>query len=378
MNSRERVLHAINHREADRVPIAFGTMHTSSIQVRAYHELVQYLGMANHTEQIGDMVQQIVVPDRRLQARFGNDIASVGINVAQPWQRRPDPEGDRWVDEWGIIYYRPPDGYWYDFDDYPLKEGSRQELTGFPWPDPRHSARVAGLHEAMRSLWDAGDKAIILLGTTGGLYEHSSFLRGMENLFTDMILQPLYVEELAERILEWQITLWELALSQVAQYIHMVALADDLGQQQGLLFSPRLYRRIYKPRHRRLIDSIRSKTNAKIWFHSCGAISELIPDLIDVGVEVLDPVQVSAKGMDSAVLKREFGKDLVFWGGGCHTQVLSFGSPDQVRAEVRKRINDLAPGGGYVFTPGHNIQFGVPPENIVALYEAAQEFGTQH
>lgn len=172
-DSRERVLRAINHCEADRVPIAFGAMHTSSIQVHAYRQLVQYLGMPDATEQVGDMVQQVVVPDGRLQARFGNDIVSVGINLAQPWQRRPDLRGDRWIDEWGIVYYRPPGGYWYDFDDHPLKEGSLQELMRFPWPDPRHPARMAGLFEAVHSLWDAGEKAIILLGTTGGLYEHS-------------------------------------------------------------------------------------------------------------------------------------------------------------------------------------------------------------
>ena len=171
---------------------------------------------------------------------------------------------------------------------------------------------------------------------------------------------------------------WDEALTQVGRYIHLMALADDLGHNGGLLFSPKLFRRIYKPRLRRLITFIRTKTDAKIWFHSCGAISELISDLIDVGVDVLDPVQVSAKGMDSATLKREFGKDLVFWGGGCHTQVLNFGSPEQVREEVRKRINDFAQGGGYIFTPGHNIQFGVPPENIIAVYEAAFEFGSYH
>jgi len=376
MNGRERVLLALAHREADRVPIAFGTMHTSSIHVLAYRDLVRHLGIEGPTEHVADTVQQIVDPDPRLQELFRNDVASVTLSPAKPWRHQVDQDGDRWVDEWGITYYRPPGGYWYDFEGHPLRAGSIQELKAFHWPDPHDPIRTAGLHENVLSLWDSSERAIILLGTTGGLFEQSTFLRGFEELLVDMKLRPSFVEELAERLLEWQVASWEEALARVGRRIHLVALADDLGHNKGLLFSPELFRRIYKPRLIQLTASIRTKTEAKIWFHSCGAISEVIPDLIEVGVEVLDPVQVSARGMDSASLKREFGKDLSFWGGGCHTLVLNSGSPNQVREEVRRRIGDFAPGGGYVFTPGHNIQFGVPPENILALYDAAIEFGS--
>lgn len=375
MNSRERVRLALNHREADRVPIVFGGSSTS-IQLNAYRDLVRHLALPGASEKIADMMQCIVDPDARIQERFGNDAESVWAKPARPWERLLESDEDKWVDEWHIIHYRPSGGFWYDFAGHPLEDGSLQELARLPWPDPRDPARTAGLEEIVRPIYDAGEKAIVLFGTTGGIHEQSWYLRGLDALLMDMADQPFYVEALAERLLEWMIEFWDAVLTQVGPYVDVVALADDLGTQSGLIFSPQVYRRIYKPRLRRLIESVHAKTKAKIWFHSCGAIFELIPDLIEAGVEILNPVQVSAKGMDSAVLKREFGKDLVFWGGGCDPQrILPFGSPEQVRAEVKRRIADFAPGGGYVFGPIHNIQAGVPPSNVIAFYEAALEFG---
>jgi uroporphyrinogen decarboxylase len=165
-------------------------------------------------------------------------------------------------------------------------------------------------------------------------------------------------------------------LDEVGTYVHVVVLGDDLGGQDGPLFSPELYREIYKPRHRRLTDLIHRKTQAKTFLHSCGSIYWALPDIIDSGIDIINPVQISAKDMETDRLKREFGRDLVFWGGGADaTEVMTFASPEGIKEEARKRIRDLAPGGGFVFAPVHNIQANVPPANIVALFEAAYEYG---
>jgi uroporphyrinogen decarboxylase len=192
----------------------------------------------------------------------------------------------------------------------------------------------------------------------------------------DMATNLDYVEALAERHVEWMLEFWDHVLTAVGPYVQVVQLGDDLGGQDGPLFSPDIYRKIYKPRHRRLVDLVHSKTDAKVYFHSCGSIYDILPDIIESGLQIINPLQVSAKNMDSAKIKKEFGKDLSFWGGGANPQtVMMLGTPEEVREEVRRRIHDLAPGGGYVFGPVHNIQPNVPPENVVAFFEAAHEFG---
>ena len=180
------------------------------------------------------------------------------------------------------------------------------------------------------------------------------------------------MEAFTERLLEWQMAYWDMALDEVGEYVDLVQLNEDLGTQRGPMMAPATFRRIYKPRMRRLVEHIHKKTKARIYLHSCGSIYRFIPDIIEIGIEVLNPVQVNAVEMDSARLKRDFGKDLTFWGGGCDPVVLQNGSPKDVAEEVKRRIHDLAPGGGFVFGSVHNIQAKVPVENIVALFDAAQ------
>jgi uroporphyrinogen decarboxylase len=180
-----------------------------------------------------------------------------------------------------------------------------------------------------------------------------------------------------ERITEILIIAYGNILKEIGQYVQVVAIGDDLGTQNGLLISPDIYRKRIKPRQKRLIDSIKSKTDAYIFYHTCGAIREFIPDLIEIGVDALNPIQVSAKGMgDTAELKRMYGKDLTFWGGLCDNQkVLPFGTPKEVREETRRRLEDMMAGGGYVAASIHCIQDEVPPENILAMFETVHEYG---
>ncbi len=215
-------------------------------------------------------------------------------------------------------------------------------------------------------------RAVHVGSICGGMTEGLFKLRGFEDGYMDLVADPALARRLMERILEVKLTYWSQVLPQLAGLVDVVSEADDLGGQDRTLFSPATYRALVKPLHRELFAFLHAHTDAKVFFHTCGAVRELIPDLIEIGVDVLNPVQVSAAGMETAALKREFGRDLVFWGGGVDTQrVLGSGTPDEVRAEVRRRVGDLAPGGGFVFAAVHNVQPNVPPENVLAMRSAA-------
>jgi uroporphyrinogen decarboxylase len=375
MDSRERVLLALDHKEPDRVPIDFGGIVTS-IHHEAHRRLLEYLGMPPYEAPIQDMFQQIVYPAPALKEKFHADVESFFANPVSGWKLEVDPVTDTYVDEWEVLYQRPPGGYWYDLADHPLKEGTIEELEKLQFPDPRDPHRVKGLADKARDLWENTDKAVTINSPTAGVFEHSYWLRGIEPLFTDMSFNKKYVEALAERVVEWQLEFWDFVLDEVGPYVHAVKLGDDLGGKHGPMFSPDLYREIYKPRHRRLTDLIHRKTEAKVFFHTCGSIYWAMPDIIESGMDIVNPVQVSAKDMETDRLKREFGRDVVFWGGGADaTKTMTFGTPEDVKEEVKKHIHDLAPGGGFVFGSIHNIMVEVPPENIVALFETAYEYG---
>jgi uroporphyrinogen decarboxylase len=210
-----------------------------------------------------------------------------------------------------------------------------------------------------------------------GVLELAAWMRGIENFYTDLAANRDFACALLDKVTDIKMRYWELALAEVGDRIVVVSEADDMASQTGLMMSPETFRRIIKPRHKRLLEFIRRLApNAFIFFHSCGSIYDVIPDLIEVGVDILNPVQYTAAGMEARRLKKEFGDALTFWGGGIDTQrILPYGTPQEVKDEVRRRIDDLAPGGGFVFNTIHNIQPDVPPENIAAMIEALREFG---
>jgi uroporphyrinogen decarboxylase len=202
---------------------------------------------------------------------------------------------------------------------------------------------------------------------------------GLENFLMALLTEPAFADRLMETITDIYIESCNRYLEFVGPYIQVFTFWDDLAGQNGWIINPEVYRKRIKPRHKRLVEAIKKKTDAKLFYHSCGATRGLIPDLIDSGFDILNPVQVSAKGMNTKELKAEFGRDIVFWGGGVDTQqVLPFGTPDEVVDEVKRRIDDLAPGGGFVFAAVHNIQAFVPPENIVAAFDTALQYGRSH
>ncbi|MGD0091634.1 MAG: uroporphyrinogen decarboxylase family protein, partial [Planctomycetota bacterium] len=364
----------------DRVPIDLGGTVVSSIALSTYAALRSHLGLPSQPLRVLETVQQIAVVDDGVLDILGADVIPVFANPPAGYQPRFVAEagrGESFRDEFGATLRKPPGCFYYDWQEFPLSAPSLEALQQMPWPDPADPARYRGLRERVRQLRAATDRALFGMAPCGhDLFNQLLRVRGMEEGFMDLVANPDFAEAFLERLTRTICQAQELFLGAVVDLIDVHFTADDLAGQNGPLISPALYRRLLKPRWARILQTIKARTKAKILYHSCGALGAFLPDLIELGVDIINPVQVSAAGMDTAELKKKYGKRLAFWGGGCDTQhVLNLAGPDQVRAEVRRRIRDLAPGGGFVFNPVHNIQPLIEPANIMALFRAAQEFG---
>ena len=373
MTSKERILFSLYHKEPDKVPIDFGGVHTS-LHAYAHKNLKKFLDLDGPDAEIQEICQQIVFPDRRILNMF--EVDAVGVYPKPPsfWKLDIDPDKDEWRDEWGNIWVRPKNGFFYDIKKPAMKDFTIEDLKKYDFPDPSDRGRVKGLKDEILNISVNSDKAIILFNSTVGFWENLWFLRGFEQAYIDLALNRDFVEALFDKLLWWNKSFWDLVLSEVGDYIDVVQIGDDLGTQQGPMFNPNLYKSLLKPYHKELITFIKSKTNAKIYFHCCGSIDWVISDLIDCGVDILNPVQVNAENMDSKKLKDTFGGKVSFWGGGCDPRILLQGDVAQVKDEVKRRIMDFAPDGGFIFASIHNIQANTPPENIVAIFETAIEY----
>lgn len=379
MNSRQRVQTALSHQEPDRVPFDLGGTTVTGIHVTAYRKLRDYLNLPPVEVRIDDLVEQLAALDADVADRLQPDCGRVAPAAPSFYQRTFRDEGDYVVfaDEWGIDWAMPKQGgFFYDMVRHPLAEASSLgDLREYRWPDPTDPGRFAGLGERARAIRQEG-KAVVLAPHCVGPTEMHAFLRGWLQYYLDFALNPDLVGYLLDQIVELKMGYWERALEVVGEDVDVVMEADDFAGQYRMLISPDTFRTMLKPRYARLFGFIKDHTSAKLLLHSCGAMRSVIGDLIDCGVDVLNPVQKSAAGMDLFELKREFGHHLVFWGGGVDTQrVFSSGTPDQVREDVRQSIEALAPGGGFVFATVHNTQANVPPENFMAMWEALQTYG---
>jgi uroporphyrinogen decarboxylase len=235
------------------------------------------------------------------------------------------------------------------------------------------------LIDRVKPLHDAGEYCVVLgsCGMSVGLLQTVQWLQGFEDSFANLAGNRAFIHKLVDKIAELDLEFWDAFLPEVGQYIDVILYADDFAGQNRLLMSVDMYRDYFKAGYQQIFRLIRRKApNIHILFHSCGAVYDLIPELIELDIDILNPVQVSAADMDTKRLKKEFGNDITFWGGGVDTQrILPYGTPQQVKDEVKRRIDDLAPGGGFVFNTVHNIQHDVPPENVMAMHEALFEYG---
>jgi uroporphyrinogen decarboxylase len=377
MDSRQRLEAALGHREPDRVPIDLGGIVTG-ISTGASRALKAVLGI-DEPDVVVDRVQQLARPHPAILERLRVDTRYLYLSASRDWQD-VELDGDSFRDEFGIVRaaaYRP-DGHllYYDFIGHPLdRVETIADLAAFRWPDPHDPARYAGLEEAARELSRTTDKAIIV-NLIGSIFEFSWYLRGYVRFLEDLLSDPPLAEAQLDAMLEYQTALVGEVLDRVGGYVSVVLTGSDLGTQRGPMIDPEVYRRSVWPRYRKLWDLIHSRTSARIFYHSCGSILPMIPLLIEGGVDAIHPVQPMAADMgDRARLKREFGDRITFWGAFDQQRVLPFGTPDQVRDEARRLLDELMPGGGFVFAAGHNIQADVPPENVLALFDTVHEHG---
>jgi len=381
MTSRERLLTALNHREPDRVPVDLASTQVTGISVMAYQNLRSFLGLPNEEPNISDAIQQICIPADDILTKFGIDTRGLWplTNHNYDFDDHDDGEYLSHTDEWGLGYRRHKEhGLWYDLYQSPLagKMLSIDLIDNHSWPNGGDPKRIAGLREQAITFRQAG-YGVVLKSVCAGLLEMAIRVRGMEDFLVDLLIDEKNAGHLLDKILQVKLDYWETALNELADVVDVIAEGDDFGTQTSQLISLDTFRKMIKPRQQELVSFMKKKApNAFIFFHSCGSIREFLPDFIEMGIDIINPVHITAAGMEPIQLKKDFGADIVFWGGGIDTQnTLPHGTPQQVRDEVKRNIDALAPGGGFVFNTIHNIQADVPPENIVAMYEALQEYG---
>lgn len=383
LTSFERVKTALEHREPDRIPFDLGGAAVTGININALRSLRKYLGLSEKVT-IKDKITQIGNIEDDLIEKLRIDVKGVSPSPSshKGLTHEPGIENgyDRIIDEWGMGWRMPVSGgHYYDLYHSPLASAqSISDIEKYPWPDALDIARYSDLKMKADQIVTSEKKAYFLERMSSGMWEHAMWMRGYEQFYVDMMMNRGIVQAIMEKILEVNMQYWERALASVGENVLVVSMADDLGSQNSLLVDLETYKEQIWPFHKRLFDFVKSKAKSKIYifFHNDGAVMETFPLLIDAGVDIMNPFQVNCAGMDTKKFKLEFGKDLSIWGGSCDNQVIMpFGTPQEVRDETRRRIEDLAPGGGFIFAPIHVIQSGVPPENIMAWWETLQEYG---
>lgn len=375
MNSRERFTRAMGHQTTDRVLIDMGKQ-VGSLHKFEYQKLYEHLGrpdwMQNH-DVILDKMAQTVVPDEALLERFGVDFRW----LIPHWVGVVPFEKDGrtgYYDMWGTTFKEMED--YYAITDTPLKEGTIEELENHPWPDPDDPAMFAGLREQAEQLHEQTDYVIGADGIKGGILQTCLWLRGYDKFFLDLAMNRDYADALLDKVLDLYCRMYTSYFKEVGDYVDIVYITDDLGTQVSLLMSPKMFREQVKPKFKAFNDHLKMHSSAKIMFHSDGAIDPLLEDLIEIGVDIINPVQTSTKGLeDTLSLKEKYGDRLCFHGAIDVQQIMPNATVDQIRLEVARRIHDLGTGGGYILAPCHNIGYDIPVENVVALYQAAQEYG---
>ena len=410
MTSRERVLAAINHLQPDQIPVDLGSNPSSGISAMGYNKLKQALGIEGGHTRIYDVVQQLAQPEDEVLEALGCDVLDIGrtFNTADDdwydftmldgstaqypkWFRPLDREdGANEVEQDGIVIARrPPDGAFYDQTYFPYEADYPSDYSKLPeamnmvlWSNLVHSpwdhAGEPGFWEKLREntlrLRDSSDKALMIVCGCN-LFEWGTFLRKLDNFLMDLLAEPEEAEKLLDALMEIHLQTLEKVCNAVGDCCDILRFGDDLGMTGGLFMPPETYRTLFKPRHAQLNAYVHEHSQMKTFLHSCGSIYRIMPDLIEAGYDIINPVQTNCAEMDPATLKKEFGADITFWGGGCDTAaILNRATPEEVRMHVLERCRIFSTDGGFIFNTIHNILPEVPAENVIAAFNAVKEF----
>ena len=411
MTSRERVICSINHKEPDRIPIDLGSNTSSGISAIAYNNLKKHLGKTNGHSYVYDVVQQLALPEDEILGLLGVDIIDIGREFIFPdskWYsvklldgsmakypgwfhpvKNKQGDWEAFTKDNTCIARMPKSGTFFDQTYFPYLDGYPDHYRDLPeamskvlWQAMAHSpwdlASEPDFWQQLRQralrLRQKSNRAIMI--TCGcNLFEWGTFLRRIDNFMMDVYADPANVERILDALMKIHLDNLEKVCIAVGDVVDVIRFGDDLGMDTGPFMSPEIYRKLFKPCHKMLCDYVKNNSKMYTFLHSCGSIYKLIPDLIEAGYDILNPVQTNCMDMEPLWLKKEFGKDITFWGGGCDTRhVLNNATPQEVKDHVKERIDIFAPGGGFIFNPIHNILPDVPPENIMAAFNTALSY----
>ena len=385
MDARQRILTALDHREPDRVPFDLGGTVDSGIHVEAYRRLLHQLGLdAARPVTCAERIMNIALVDDDVAGllRIDTTPALMYVVAADAYycDHRVEGDYDVLVDAFDVRWLKPVrNGLYYDPRTPPLAGTDLTEpiISALSWPDFAEPTVVDAVQQAAAERARSTRRAVVLGGCDAGIFERATWLRGFANVLIDLHTRPEVAGRFLGAITDVHIRYWDAVLDVAAEWVDVAVFSDDLGTQERPMVSPDWYRRHLKPHHKRLFSFVKKKApHVRIFFHTCGAVYELIEDLIDAGIDILNPLQLSAAGMDPARLKKEFGGEVTLWGGAVDSQVtLPRASTQQVRDETKRNLDVLAPGGGYVCSPVHNLQPDVPIENIMAMWETIDRYG---
>ena len=379
MTSRERVQTVLNHEIPDRVPIIIGVSNATGIKIRPYRGLLKLMNLQIEEKYIYDWPELgTALPDERVMQRLHSDVRGVldrfPEEVYQRNQARP-PHAP-FIDDWGGGQMEIAPEEWFP-GIAPIPDATTVDmLEKYPWPNMDDPYRVAHVRAQAQKLHDDNQYAIMATPWLMFPFERAFEMQGMEKFLMNLAMEPDFAQELLNKNNELCMRLMGHFLDECGDLIDIVKIGDDLGTQENLMISPRMYRRMLKPLHAEMIAMIKQKTKAKVFFHTDGDVFDLIEDFIEIGVDVLNPIQTSAGKMSNLEdLKQRYNKRIVFCGAIDTQKVLPYGTPDQVRQEVKRVIDILGQDGGYMLATVHTVMNEVPPENILAMVDAVEEFG---
>ncbi len=379
LTSKERVITTLNHQEPDRVPIVIGVSNATGLKMKVYRDLKKLIGVDAPDNYLYDWPELgTAALDEQTLKRLHGDVR--GVLDLEPLSLREKNENrglqDPYVNSWGTSQIQLGEGDW-TFGPPPLKDATTfEEIEAFDWPDMDDPTRVTHCKAQARKLAEENQYAVMGIPWLLFPFERAFAMQGMDTFLLNMAMRPDFAVALLAKITEKCKQLMGHFLRETGEYLDIIKIGDDLGTQESLMISPKMYREMVKPFHADLIAFIKERTSAKVFFHTDGDVFNLIEDFIEIGVDILNPIQTSAGKMsDLAGLKERYGDRIVFCGAIDTHRVLPEGTPEEVQQEVRRVINTLGPGGGYMVASVHTIMNDVPAENVLAMVDAVEKYG---